>query len=252
MDDDRAAAGFSGRIARLRALRGHVRRLCGKHRAWLARVRGQSIATSDLHRRPDLHLLVLRSRRRATEASGSPVEPVCGSMPRRSSPWSRACFWPVKGLLALGVVPRRFWPKSSSGGAACLAGTFVGPFLISPRLSNVLLAGVLTGFLPCGLVYGYLALASSSANVRDGLAHDVHLRRRDRAAHDSGRYGRLAALAGNETKPLANLGRLRCADGVGFDRPRGVVHRAHSRTASRSLPVLRFTRLTNRSLPAHS
>ena len=32
-----------------------------------------------------------------------------------------------------------------------------------------LLAGVLTGFLPCGLVYGYLALASSSASIRDGL-----------------------------------------------------------------------------------
>ena len=75
----------------------------------------------------------------------------------------------AQGALALGVIPRRFWPKSSSGGAACLAGTFVGPFLISPRLTNVLLAGVLTGFLPCGLVYGYLALASSSANVRDGL-----------------------------------------------------------------------------------
>ena len=89
-------------------------------------------------------------------------------MPRRFSPWSRA-FSGRSRALALGIMPRRFWPKSSSGGAACLAGTFVGPFLISPRLTNVLLAGVLTGFLPCGLVYGYLALASSSANVRDGL-----------------------------------------------------------------------------------
>jgi uncharacterized protein len=74
-----------------------------------------------------------------------------------------------QGLLALGFVPRRFWPGLSGGGTPCLAGTFVGPFLTSPRLSNVLLAGVLTGFLPCGLVYGYLALASSSANIRDGL-----------------------------------------------------------------------------------
>jgi sulfite exporter TauE/SafE len=32
-----------------------------------------------------------------------------------------------------------------------------------------LLAGVLTGFLPCGLVYGFLALASSSASVWVGL-----------------------------------------------------------------------------------
>ena len=74
-----------------------------------------------------------------------------------------------QGLVALGIVPRRWWSESSGGGAGCLAGTFVGPFLTSPRLSNVLLAGVLTGFLPCGLVYAYLALASSSANIRDGL-----------------------------------------------------------------------------------
>ncbi len=31
---------------------------------------------------------------------------------------------------------------------------------------NVLLAGTLTGFLPCGLVYGFLTLASSSARLR--------------------------------------------------------------------------------------
>ena len=78
-------------------------------------------------------------------------------------------FLGAQGLLALGFVPRRFWPKTTSGGAFCMAGTFVGPFLTSPRLSNVLLAGVLTGFLPCGLVYGFLALASSTASVRDGL-----------------------------------------------------------------------------------
>jgi uncharacterized protein len=75
-----------------------------------------------------------------------------------------------QGLLALGIVPRQLRPHFFSGsGAPCLAGTFVGPFLTSPHLVNVLLAGVLTGFLPCGLVYGYLALASSSANIRDGL-----------------------------------------------------------------------------------
>ena len=38
-----------------------------------------------------------------------------------------------------------------------------------PSWSHVLLAGVLTGFLPCGLVYGYLALASSSASIWAGL-----------------------------------------------------------------------------------
>jgi sulfite exporter TauE/SafE len=60
----------------------------------------------------------------------------------------------VQGLIALGVAPRRLWPKSAGATGLRLAGTFVGPFLTSPRLSNVLLAGVFTGFLPCGLVYG--------------------------------------------------------------------------------------------------
>ncbi len=73
------------------------------------------------------------------------------------------------GLLALGMVPRRIWPRVPAAGSVCLAGTFVGPFLSSPRVANVLVAGVLTGFLPCGLVYGYLALASSSANIGEGL-----------------------------------------------------------------------------------
>jgi sulfite exporter TauE/SafE len=72
-----------------------------------------------------------------------------------------------QGLLALGIVPRRFWPKRSA--PPCLAGSFIGPFLSSRRLSDVLLAGVFTGFLPCGLVYGYLALAGSSATVMGGL-----------------------------------------------------------------------------------
>jgi sulfite exporter TauE/SafE len=74
-----------------------------------------------------------------------------------------------QGLLALGIVRRNYSPNVAGGGPVCLAGTFVGPFLGSPHLSHVLLAGVLTGFLPCGLVYGYLALASSLPNILDGL-----------------------------------------------------------------------------------
>jgi sulfite exporter TauE/SafE len=76
----------------------------------------------------------------------------------------------TQGLLALGILPRRFWSnRAGGGGSVCLAGTFVGPFLTSSRWADVLLAGVFTGFLPCGLVYGYLALASSSASAAVGL-----------------------------------------------------------------------------------
>jgi sulfite exporter TauE/SafE len=74
-----------------------------------------------------------------------------------------------QGLLASGWVPRRLWPTGATGGSICLAGTFVGQYLLSPRWSHAFLAGVFTGFLPCGLVYGFLALASSSGNVWRGL-----------------------------------------------------------------------------------
>ncbi len=74
-----------------------------------------------------------------------------------------------QGLLALGALPRRLVPGFSAGGTPCLAGTFVGPFLQADGWSNVLLAGVLTGFLPCGLVYGFLSLAGSTASEFHGL-----------------------------------------------------------------------------------
>jgi sulfite exporter TauE/SafE len=74
-----------------------------------------------------------------------------------------------QGLLSLGLFPRRVHRAAGFGGTPCLAGTFVGPFLTARGWSNVLLAGVLTGFLPCGLVYGFLSLASSSASLVHGL-----------------------------------------------------------------------------------
>jgi sulfite exporter TauE/SafE len=74
-----------------------------------------------------------------------------------------------QGSRALGIIPRRLFAASGGGGTPCLAGTFVGPFMTAPGWSNVLIAGVLTGFLPCGLVYGFLTLASSSASVLRGL-----------------------------------------------------------------------------------
>jgi sulfite exporter TauE/SafE len=77
-------------------------------------------------------------------------------------------FLVVQGLLSLGLVPR-FRARRGSGGP-CLLGSFVGPFLASPRWPLVFVAGVLNGLLPCGLVYAYLALASSTASLPGGLA----------------------------------------------------------------------------------
>jgi sulfite exporter TauE/SafE len=50
----------------------------------------------------------------------------------------------------------------------CLMGGMLGSYLRAPSLAHVLLAGVLTGFLPCGLVYGFLALAASSSSFALG------------------------------------------------------------------------------------
>ncbi|MEX2112896.1 MAG: sulfite exporter TauE/SafE family protein [Pirellulales bacterium] len=83
----------------------------------------------------------------------------------------------VVGLISAGVLPRRLptvlrrWGSTSSTpGPSCLATGLLGSFLRAPGWSNVFLAGVFTGFLPCGLVYGFLALACSTASFPLGAA----------------------------------------------------------------------------------
>jgi sulfite exporter TauE/SafE len=79
----------------------------------------------------------------------------------------------AQGLSGLGAFQMRYFSsralRTFGAGPLCLAQGFVGPFLASSRRPDVLLAGVLTGFLPCGLVYGFLALASSSASIWAGV-----------------------------------------------------------------------------------
>jgi sulfite exporter TauE/SafE len=89
------------------------------------------------------------------------------------------------GLYATGIVPRplrgaiharisglatRDTASAAPFGPGCLAGGLVGTYLRSPGVGNVFLAGVFTGFLPCGLVYGFLALACSTASLAAGAA----------------------------------------------------------------------------------
>jgi len=73
----------------------------------------------------------------------------------------------VQGLYAAGVLPRRR-VKGTAG--ACLSRTLFASFLTAPGLTNTFLAGLMTGFLPCGLVYAYLTLAVSSGHVASGMA----------------------------------------------------------------------------------
>jgi sulfite exporter TauE/SafE len=73
----------------------------------------------------------------------------------------------VMGLATAGVLPRRV---SGTGSMGCLAGTWLGTLLRDGRASSTFLAGLFTGFIPCGLVYAFLALAASTASMPWGAA----------------------------------------------------------------------------------
>lgn len=72
----------------------------------------------------------------------------------------------VMGLMTAGVFPRGVTSRMTH--VPCLSGKWVKTFLMAPGLSNALLAGLFTGFIPCGLVYGFLALAASAAGPLRG------------------------------------------------------------------------------------
>ncbi len=71
----------------------------------------------------------------------------------------------VQGLFAAGLLrlPSRFF-----GSGPCMAATAFAGLLRAPGLGPVFVAGVVNGLLPCGLVYAYWALASSTASMGQG------------------------------------------------------------------------------------
>lgn len=71
----------------------------------------------------------------------------------------------VQGLMTLQVIRL---PRLRLGHTACLAFSFLKNLLNQPNGVGVFLAGIATGFLPCGLVYSFLALAASSAHLGYG------------------------------------------------------------------------------------
>lgn len=72
-----------------------------------------------------------------------------------------------QGLVAAGVWPRRV---AASKSMPCVSGSLLATFLRSPQAGHIFLAGLCTGLLPCGLVYAYLALASSAGGMAVGVA----------------------------------------------------------------------------------
>lgn len=72
-----------------------------------------------------------------------------------------------QGLAAVGWIR---WPRFAAAAAPCGAAGALRTFLTAPGLINPLIAGMLTGFLPCGLLYAMLALAAASRNLWLGAA----------------------------------------------------------------------------------
>lgn len=72
-----------------------------------------------------------------------------------------------EGLRALGFVVRR---PLSVGGLPCATAGRLRTLLAAPGAATALAGGVLTGFLPCGLVYAYLAVAASTGSIPRGAA----------------------------------------------------------------------------------
>lgn len=75
------------------------------------------------------------------------------------------------GLISAGWLPAIRWKRSSSpGGAVCSAAAQFRAMLSAPSRWSVFVAGLATGFLPCGLVYALLMMAASSTSVIRGAA----------------------------------------------------------------------------------
>ena len=72
----------------------------------------------------------------------------------------------IQGAFTAGILPANRIEKMKG---VCLAKSFFAGFPSARSLPNVFLAGVMTGFLPCGLVYAYLALAAASGDMLTGM-----------------------------------------------------------------------------------
>lgn len=71
-----------------------------------------------------------------------------------------------EGALASGLIRRKISGVSSAG---CLMRPIFSSMLRQPGIWNTYSAGMLTGLLPCGLVYAFVSLAASSADLLQGI-----------------------------------------------------------------------------------
>lgn len=74
------------------------------------------------------------------------------------------CFLVYQGLATVGFK----WGRVKGRQTPCLAGGFLSQFLKSSAQTDVFLAGLVTGFMPCGLVYGFVGIAASTRSIPMG------------------------------------------------------------------------------------
>ena len=76
-------------------------------------------------------------------------------------------FLVVMGLSYAGQlrIPAGWWSPVTS----CASAQWLKTLLTGPGYTSALLAGVFTGFIPCGLVYAFLAIAASTADIGRGV-----------------------------------------------------------------------------------
>ena len=87
--------------------------------------------------------------------------------------WAQAMFAVVAGLLlivqGLNAAGWLKWRVRRRSSLPCVTTTVFSQFFRGGSNIGVFIAGLLTGFLPCGLVYSFLALAASSGHVGKGV-----------------------------------------------------------------------------------
>ena len=71
-----------------------------------------------------------------------------------------------QGLVGVGIIKRR---GVSGAGGPCLGASMFASLLTTPGVLPAFLAGLFTGLLPCGLLYGMLTLAASTQDTLWGM-----------------------------------------------------------------------------------
>ncbi len=73
-----------------------------------------------------------------------------------------------QGLITIGWLR---WPRRSGKSVGCMASSWFASFFRQRGAWATFGAGLMTGFLPCGLVYSFLALAAASGSLAQSLLY---------------------------------------------------------------------------------